>query len=301
MSRLISLPDELLLLVIKETCPEGIQDLVLCCKKLYNKSDKILEEHRMYKKKYTEVVWPPVPPCPKVKYLALPCYREYTCCLSDVLLNPHLTPNVKRIRFIPGWAYVPENPARPFPHLDIETSDRVWQDFFDISDCLFIPHDEMDHWRQKLDTADPEVVFALLLVRLPNVESIIADCEEGAWNVLTVVKHILKAHKMPEQDTETPAPLSKLKCVTRLSLDWEARNIGLFEAFCMLPSMSTILHNGPGEGFNHWPSPTSISEVTRVAFLDSSWGLEDYQPEAIVRVLSHLKKLERFEYKDYND
>ena len=62
MSRLLRLPDEILLKIIYDTCPDGTEDLILCCRRLYNISDNILETHRMRKKKYGVVRWPPTIP-----------------------------------------------------------------------------------------------------------------------------------------------------------------------------------------------------------------------------------------------
>lgn len=151
MSQLLELPDELLLKVIQQTCPDGIEDLVLCWKKLYNKSDKILEEHKSNKKKYTLLRWPPFNPFPPRHLFRRTSMRAgIPACLSSLLFEPHLVSYVREVIHIVNIVTRRETPTYPFGRKSIGTSDRVWQDFFDVGTCPYIPQSEAQEWRHKI-------------------------------------------------------------------------------------------------------------------------------------------------------
>ncbi|TLD27689.1 putative f-box domain protein [Venturia nashicola] len=53
---LLMLPTELLQIVIANCRPDGIEALVLTCKEIYETADSILDEHRFYRREYTNLL-----------------------------------------------------------------------------------------------------------------------------------------------------------------------------------------------------------------------------------------------------
>lgn len=60
MSTLLALPTEVLLKIIDETCPDGIEGLVSCCKALRTVAKGISKQHVADKQKYSRktLYWP---------------------------------------------------------------------------------------------------------------------------------------------------------------------------------------------------------------------------------------------------
>ncbi|KAK4691788.1 hypothetical protein P7C71_g5288, partial [Lecanoromycetidae sp. Uapishka_2] len=295
MTQLLDLPDELLLEIIKQTCPEGIENLVSCCKKLYNTSDRILEKHRTNKRKYSRLAWPPAD-------LWQPDDEGwgFATSLSKLLYEPQLAPYVRSLQYYTHRGEDREQLLKIFPQKSIETGDGVWQDFFDVSECPFIPEAELADWQKKIDMADMETVLALLLTKLPNLERLAVRSLQSGIEVLTMMKHSSKAHQSPNAHIRMHAPLRKLKVISELDITPEASNIGLLEAFFMLPSMKAIQYRGEIDVFNLWPSSPAISEMTRVNYREPKHhghSVMNINLEAFDRVLAHVRHLEHFDHK----
>ena len=301
MGHLLLCPDEILLKIIEQTCPDGIEALVLTSRKVYNICDEIFQEHRLNKKKYNELRWPPVLPNPFPGRSGLPMNFP-ACSLADIILQPHLRLYVNRIGFFPYHRVSPTLFLQPFANSGLRTTDDVWQDFFNVSDCPYIPRDEMDEWQQELDRSDSEAVFAFILTVLPNLKWLIMELdgvdERGVRRVLTIFSNILQAHQSSKLEVDSTIALSKLETVARFRLPGNVQDMGLFETICMLPSMSGILVAGGHHAFDCWPQIPELSNVTRLClsrhyFVPGSSNGE-VQRKGITRTLDHLKKLEVF-------
>lgn len=174
MVHLLDLPDELLIKILKGTCPNGIEDLALSCKTLYNKSSEIITEHNANKKKYAVLNWPPRCVCR---------VNQNPACLSDLLSEPHLAPYVRRLDcYIWSNRNLQRHPEI-FPGLPITTQSPIWQDFFDVDKCPYIPESAMGLWRDRRDRCDIEMVSALLLTKLPELRSLtmLSDFKNTPW------------------------------------------------------------------------------------------------------------------------
>lgn len=221
---LLDLPEGLLLKIVKHTCPNGIEDLVLCCKFLYNKSSKLIAEHNANKKKYSILRWPPNSRWNHADTDVVPATQEHPACLSDLLFEPHLAPYVRRLDCLTDYDDRSRTRLKPFPNLPMTTRDPVWREFFDVTKCPYIPEPALRVWSHRLDRCYLESVSALLLAKLPELQDLtMHDVQDGSW-IYTMLRGISLANKTVAGYGKQQGALSKLRHVHGLHLSHNAVN-----------------------------------------------------------------------------
>lgn len=288
MSRLLHLPDEMLLNIIKKILPDGITDLALCCKKLYNKSDMILEEFQLNRMIFTNIPWPLYVRSTFLPPKWVPEYFTNASCLSGLLQEPHLAMYVRHVAFYTNWTNryfndtkedferLFKDQSKPFPNSAVTTKDHIWQDFFNIS-------------RKKLDNGDIETVSALLLAHLPELRKLTLYNLSFDREVLTMLENIIKANELAVRCGKHPIALRKPEFIYDMIILEEAQNIGLFEAFATLPSMRDIRITCRRNRSITGPLKWSLSSTTRLDLVDGELRQDE-------RILPRTKALEAFHY-----
>ncbi len=220
-SRLLHLPDGLLLKIIEKIRPDGIEGLVLCCKKLYNKSDTILEEHKLNKLRFINIPWPLYVRSTFLPPKWAPEFPKNTLCLSSLLQEPHLAVYARNIAFYPNrtdkyfndmkedFERLFRDKSKPFPNSAIMTKDRIWQNCLDILNCPYISRDQVSDWRSKLDNGDIEIVSALLLAHLPELRHLTLSHLSFDRKVLTMLKNIIRTNELAAKGGKHPFALRK--------------------------------------------------------------------------------------------
>lgn len=167
MSTLLALPTEVLLKIIDETCPDGIEELVSCCKVLCTVAKEIFKQHVADKQKYSRktLYWP----CRHFPYSD----QAGWMFLVDILLRPRLAYYVEKLIVTQDQeAQTEEAFGNPFSHPAITTKDNVWREFFAVDGCPYVTVPERGHWKTMLEDGNSAVVLCLLLPLLPRLKSL---------------------------------------------------------------------------------------------------------------------------------
>jgi hypothetical protein len=99
MSRLLHLPDELLLNIIKRIRPNGIETWSYATRSSINKKDTILDEFKLKKMRFTNIPWPLYVRSTFLPPKWVPEFSTNASCLSSLLQEPHLAVYVKHVSF----------------------------------------------------------------------------------------------------------------------------------------------------------------------------------------------------------
>ncbi len=290
MCTLLTLPNETLLQIIAETCPDGIEELVLCCKRLHQLAQESMKQHKADRKQY----WGRFLTWPRNLELRYGFEPAQPICLSEILFRPRIAYYVQHLCVSHKQLSGPPRASQPLYSLAMTTQDSAWRDFFARSRCTYISDMDSAHWQEALDRADVQTVTSSLLMLLPNLRTFYLTLFNDSSKISGVVNSIVNASQSVDRMHASDTPLSKL-CYLRVSHVNRLATTGLWESFAMLPSMRCMRHGDfIREDFERWRS----QEPGRSDIKELCFEFGDLSMETLTRLCGHTKSLETFVYND---
>ena len=292
MPSLPDLPTETLRQISVECCPEGIEELALCSKGLYEAVMDQLQQHRDDKRR-CELVWP--------MYNLSEQYGRYgkktsyspgpsEVLFTTIMRQPRLAAYVTSLT-------IHHDELRLSGNRVVMPKSGLMKEFLDVDECGLIELDEKLQWQQMLQPdnsltpTEATVIACMLIWRLPNLETITTHYEGDVSTENILIPFIDKievANRLRLKDGAKPAAPGKLREATIFGYGTDAE---LFRAFAMLPSMRTLeLQGASWNSTLDWPTEKGKSSVTELRFDRSStvWKLSG--------TLQHIEILEKFTY-----
>ena len=295
MSTLLSLPSEILVEIIEDTCPDSIRSFVRCCKTIWILGAKALQQHQQDVDRFQDS---------KID-LFLPMYQRgaitnsYTF-LSKVLLKPRRALYVKnllveepRLTYCPG----PHSPKATHEELiSVMVDEPCGLLFRAVVECPYIHDDATSKWVASFRRGDTYEAACFALLLLPNLE-VLALKNWGGKRCAELIFEILKTNQSPHCKILDPQPLHKLHTViidNAKSRGQRFEDSGIHEMCMMLPSLRKIHAKRTVSDSDHWPSGDEFpieSKVTEVVF-----GKSSISAESFARLFSRTKRLQRLTY-----
>ena len=299
MSTLLSLPNEILVEIIEDTCPDSIRSFVRCCKSMWILGAKALQQHQQDVDRFQDS---------KIEFF-FPMYQRgaptdsYTF-LSNILLKPRRALYVKNL-FVeePRFTYCPG----PYPPevTDEELISAMVDEpcgllFRAVVECPYIHDDAISKWVANFRRGDTYEAACFALLLLPNLE-VLSLKNWGGKRCAELIFEILKTNQSPHCKILDPQPLHKLHTViidNAKSRGQQFEDYGIHEMCMMLPSLRKVHAKRTVSDFDHWPSGDEFpieSKVTDIVIEKGSISAESF-----ARLFSRTKCLQRLTYDFYD-
>ena len=204
MPNLLSLPNELLLQIIEETFPEGIESFSRCCRTIYNLSGKTLKQHQLHKARYSVLAFTE----------DLTGGRELSS--EPYAISQHSSPvrdpfqflcdiiNDRRIAHYPSKLELRYWRRRKFPKYPAnvlgEVIPEVLGSFSEASKSSISSFEFGEGWQEAFE-GNRNAMLAGLLPLLPNLK--ILRIHEGNADTFAMVKSLCRAWPFSTFDTLT--------------------------------------------------------------------------------------------------
>lgn len=295
-----ALPNELKLHIIEVSDSEDLENLALCCKRLYSLAGKTLAQHRADKDRWSDLFFSVTRRFPDAELL------EAFFKLRDIVTNRRLQRYPKKVtihdRFYLGHR------VSPFVALDIQDEvvqacDNIMKSF----ESPYISKGAIGAKYKNLINAEGEVpcndlhnsatANSLLLNFLPNVERIsICYMAQLSTEMASMIHIISKINRDAAPFMRNRLSLTKLNAIEIESCNWlsdKKGDTGVLEAFMTLPSLRELrLTNvGPNCTFNKWLDSSTRSNVTDIHCAHSCFSTTQ-----LTLLLDHIKCLRIFNY-----
>ncbi|KAL6719747.1 hypothetical protein ACLMJK_001668 [Lecanora helva] len=276
-----SLPNEILLQIIDESCLDGIESLACSCRRLYTLAEKAIKQHNSDKRRfsYRRLEWPRGED------------SENSFSIQELLLNPRRAFYVKEVRITKGKSTDPARSVKqPFGCQPLTISDDARQD---SGLGPYAPISNTGGWRQRLLNGNVKTVAAMLLVSLPNLTKLIVDNPHDTAVLSKMVCSIVRVNYRTTSVIPGHAPsLSKFSYLQVSNGGLNACNTGLQMEIATLPPMHALfLTFCQSSQLDPGPSLVAKSSLTEIDL-----SVVSVHPSHICRLLSHIQSLQRFKY-----
>lgn len=260
-----SLPNELVLQIIRLLLPDDLESFSSTGRLAYKLAGSSLEEHRELKRKYR--FW-----CSDVRAPSDSCLYVL---LRAILKNPRIALYVETLPV--GNVYeermsdAGDVETKPyFSRTGVMTDDEQARFIKAIRECRYVSADESEGWSHSLENGYDDPTLALLVTLLPNLERL--DIEVTA-PCIPLFFETIRRISTTSSTLDPSRPLSRLseavvgftKLVDESPI--KAIDIGCLWPFFALPSMRFVC----GEGVCHSELillPERSSDVRRLAWVD---------------------------------
>lgn len=287
MPKIFDLPNEILIEIINLITPEGIEQLTLSCKEIYNVGRDALKMHNRYRKQYGSVnCFPPqedtdlpagfIHPLQHLAEIARDeKIAEYTT--EFIIDGYHPYENV--------LCGVEREDSYKVHHLSYETEQWICTK---IQDCPILAGDlmEIKDWTRMVLSGFLGRACALLITLLPNLNSITSiETPSFKIDIFEMVSSIAEAFHQNDQDF--PPALAKL---TKVYIGGE-EPLKTYEAFASLPSMRSL--QGRQVVGHHFTRPCYRDPHTS-GVTDLQWSETSIDIESLTEFLKGMRALESF-------
>ena len=291
------LPTEILLKIIADCCPNGIEELALCSQSLYKISEGHLKQHRLDKKEKSSLGgqldgfegegfdgfdWQAQDP----KATSLSSMLQWPSLASYVteFTLSHTHNNTKY------WEM-----DNVLESLNCHTArkETLFHQFFDVDGCRLIASKDKSKWRALLRQGHVVSISCMLLLRFECLENITIVKGEDQDILVSFVTQIANINRSRAKNGLTPFALGALSSIDLGCYDLSAPEMdGVMEAFAMLPSMRRVLIMDDAQRtFNAWQSEQLKCDVIDLRFKWSSLTCQ-----SLSNVMGHVASLEHFTY-----
>ncbi|KAM0798810.1 hypothetical protein BDR22DRAFT_857822 [Usnea florida] len=297
MSTLLSLPNEILIEIIKDTRPENIRSFVTCCKSMRILGAGLLQQHQedvdRFQSSKIELFFPTFNPGAIT--------NSYTF-LSTILLKPRRALYVKSLLVddvTSRRTYCPGPYSHKATHnelISVMLDEPRGLLFRAVVERPYIHEDATSKWVANFRRGDMYEAACLALTLLPNLEVLSLKDWEGK-RCAELIFDILKTNQSPHSKILDAQPLHKLHTViidNAKSRVQPLEDYGIHEMCMMLPSLRRIHAKRTVSDFDHWPSGDEFpmeSKVTDIVIEESSISNDSF-----ARLFSRTKCLQRFTY-----
>ena len=219
MVNLLHLPKELLLQIFDETLPDGIAALARCSSRSYVLSKDAIKKHKAYKERYNII---------KIEE-----ERGPGPLLVEMLQDPRcgLYPRLANFECCREDVRVP---------LDRDIADVLTQSLVQ-QPC--VPLKELLHWTQEAMSGNQDVIVAILLLLLPDINRLSVPSGRYCESLIRSVVKWSQASIIPQPNQ----PLARLEKVVIGDNEWNSRRQGRFLVehglmiFRGLPSLKCLM------------------------------------------------------------
>ena len=273
MVNLMDFPDELLLQIVDETLPDGIEALARCSSRSAILSSDALKKHEADKEKYQNIE-----------------IKEGECpgpLLIEVVQNPRCGQYPRYVNF----EYCREDVRVP---LDQDIAEDLTQALVQ-QPC--VPLKELLHWTQEATSGNQDVIIAILLLLLPNVESLLIPSYRYCESLIRNVVKWSRESIIPQPNL----PLARLENVTIWDDQWNSGIPAEFfvshglKTFGGLPSLRTLMC------FYKTTRALCNADIT-LQFYNACTAMQicnlELSSDGLDLILQHIKNLTRFTYVD---
>ena len=273
MVNLLDLPNEILLQIVYETLPDGIEALSRCSNRASILSREALIQHEADKKKY--------------RYINLPEDEDPGPLLIDVVQNPRRGQYARSaiLEFCRQDVRVP---------LDKDITDVLTQTLVQ-QPC--VPLTELPHWIQEATSGNQDIIVAILLLLLPNIETL---CIPSTGYCESLIRRLVKW----SQESVVPQPnlpLARLQMVIIGDDEWDSgrpaeylvdHGLTIFQGLPSLRSITCFYRTS--RAFNN---PNIVLEYSNGC---TELQIYDYELSSaqLQLILQHVENLTAFEYLD---
>ena len=283
----LSLPNEILLRIIDESCPDGIESLALCCKRIHVLAEKTIERHIVNRKQFSRrrLEWP----SGRTEQNSVNHFG-----IQELLTWPEGAPYVKELHI--RGAEMTKNATLADPEygrLPVSIDIQKWRSFFDVSTCAYIPNCDARDWAEKLEDLHVMAAAGMLLALLPNLEILTLQDIHDATMLAKMVRKIDGEKRRRGSIPYHGFPLGKLRTLNIYRGSSDICTTGLLQSIIMSPAIHSLLVD-PGAIITLAAAPPiqGTSNLKAVNFESAK-----VRPEHIRRLLSHVRALEEFEYR----
>ena len=295
MHSLSDFPTEILLKIIPYNSPDGIEELVLCSKRMYEIAKMGPLKQHYFEKRMRDFVWPAddkgqgrsdwlrqnqsaihrVP-------LPLISQQRLASCVKRLSIDKSVN-SVSHSR----WEETVLSLGR-----EVDQKSTLWKFFFDTVNRNLVPFENntRTYWKERLEHGGEMTIMCMLLVKFQNLE-IVRVHDRIDRNLLVPFLHIVAvANQSRAKDGMEPVALGKM---TELSMKFDDYRIerGIIEGFAKMPSMRRIHISDSDETLKRWSSRGTRSNVREVRI--GNFRVSTTELEAVLR---YLKNLETFVY-----
>ncbi len=273
MVNLMDLPDELLLQIVDETLPDGIEALARCSNRSSILSHDALKQHEADKKRYQNIeINEEEGPGP---------------LLIEVVQNPRCGQYARHANF----EYCREDVCVPLEEdiADILTQTLVQQP------C--IPLTELLHWIHEAISGNEDIIVAILLLLLPNLETLIIPSTGYCESLIRRAAKWSQESVIPQPNL----PLARLENVVIGDDEWNSGRPAEFLVdhglmiFRGLPSLKSLmcLYRTTRALYNPTITLRFCNGCTEMHVYDYELSSEDLE-----LILQHVENLTAFAYID---
>ena len=287
MSRLLSLPPEVLLLIIDKVLPQDLDNFCQCCPELEQFAEIALKRHKSMK---------------IFSHVACGLIYEHG---HEPIIYQYPTQILLAILKDPRYAYYPKSlkiGSSEAEILDEETSEMMdeaykivekYRDKFQalISESSYLKRDDIvNDWKLRTKRGEGSPMAAMAMSLLPNLESIIlADLAANDEDMVEILDGIIRAYV--ESSPGEVLALGKLSKVSLKNDEFELRDITMIGRFALLPSVRQIHGQGIDGLEFKWSFEGPNSGVTELVLERSA-----IPHSSFAVMFSRLKALQKFKY-----
>lgn len=292
MATFLSLPNELILLIIELAEPDDLENLSAVCRRIRTLASKIVQQHREDKRSLSDLT------------LSLFMTFESQPILQVALKAynvMHELAGDQRLRLYPKRVCLDGDACDIGERLPLEEDcaglkaalgeDGTYRGrVFDTFENPYIGLDEMETWRARVAKGDLQAVHCLLLTLLPNVERIDIKDFRSNFMMSDMIERIAKKNACAPRIPGTMLSLAKLSEISIHTLHDPGRfalSKEITQAFLSLPSVRVLSGRFLRADF---PIPHS-SNLTEIDFRRCAVAVTD-----LSQLFTHLKCVKKFAY-----
>ena len=306
MTKLLDLPNELLLDIISVIRVDDIEAFTSCNKLIRALSHDALQKYREMKMKYSTIRCTSMPVSHSVMDVRL--YVHPVTWLYEIISDGTVASYPTSL-IINDESDRRTNPRRGYdPPLEYPTSDARKRDIEEqirlkLEQCPYIEPKDMDLWMRRPPWLYFDTALSLLLSLLPNLQSIFT----GGIRFLNprtqyMLAQIAKANQKYSHDSN---PLSKLVSIDRYQeagMSWASKYLDVYLVFTDFPSMRRIggfaVHGGKEwtgsvtfRPYHRRAELSNDSKVIEVKFTHSNISSDSFE-----NLFGQISALQSFEY-----
>ena len=275
MATFLCLPNEIILQVVETTEPDDIENLGLCCKRVYDLAGSVLKQHRKHKRMFSS--------------FNLGLGRR--CCDPESQAAYAGLHDLSKSRYLQLYPKAVE--VESFVHTGIAANEScICDNIFRDYDSPYLSPFAIEFWRRTTGCREP--MNCLLLTLLPNVRNItVWENDVSSRQLGDMIDTISRINNGASQQILGKLSLVKLQ---EADIRWNTSPewwTGVLEAFMSLPSLKVIRGRDiapyPGSGMRTYPN--HFSNVTQFHF--RSCALPEWYFAPLVR---RTRALQVFSY-----
>ena len=282
MARILDLPNELLINIIKSTSPvDGLEELTLSCKLFYQLGESTLHKHRSLKRSYSTLIFE------AGDQYSDSVPRDVALLLCDFIDDNYAAQHVQEVAV---QDCIDDRASREAHEAKIAVLAAHKSEIDALVDeCDYLSSEDKPRWKKDISVGDTETAVGLAITMLPNLRRItLANSDEMPSPLFKIIRTIAEAHQQRPMATH---PLQELRHVVMDRSDMEAAGwVTTFKSFAGLPSLEKL----SAELIEGSPTTWNLDPCSRLRSLEFSRASIDLP--SLENFLSATSVLQNFTY-----